>query len=334
MLSRFKAFFNKGLFQSIRKSPLLLDLGIALATVPAFTYLAYCASSKSSPLTSWHFDRLMKRDAYVASKRLPKRDVVSIRAEYSRDSDILSQPNQTEVKLWQCFFRLNAVNNELINDPKLREEVVSNNFMENMLSLLRLRSKIVSTNSRRSLYEFCVFEESALNFLLSLSLSSSPTFRQYKTQIEEVMKEVRKCDTPYTLKNALVDSYFFNMQQPPSGIIYNGRVVCMNPERMGKYDTDVVFIHGQQSHCFTSWRVLDSGSRPLKLFSGRSYVLSTLWPPLFLPNTHGSRLLSLNYTVLSRSTRRPLKAAWETPLSAREMTPSAKSPSNSSSTPV
>eukprot|EP00826_Nyctotherus_ovalis_P062731 TRINITY_DN9129_c0_g1_i2.p1 TRINITY_DN9129_c0_g1~~TRINITY_DN9129_c0_g1_i2.p1 ORF type:complete len:331 (-),score=27.85 TRINITY_DN9129_c0_g1_i2:323-1315(-) len=324
MLSRLK-----GLFQSLRKSPFLCDLGIALAVIPAFTYLAYSTSSRPSPLTSWHFDRLMKRDAYIANRRLPKRDVASIRAEYSRDSGMLSQPNQAELKLGQCFFRLNAVNNELINDPKLREEVVSSKFMEDMLSLLQLRPKIVDMNSKRSLYEFCVFEESALNLLLSLSLSSSPTFRQYKTKIEEVMKEVRKFDAPYTLKNALVDSYFFNKQQPPTGILYNGRVICMNPERMGKYDTDVLFIHGQQSHCFTSWRVFDSKDRPLKLFSGRSYLLSTLWPPLFLADKHNSRLLSLNYTVLCCNTRRPRKADWATPLWAKEMTLLAKLPLSS-----
>jgi len=291
MLSR---FLTK--VQSLCKYPVVCDFGIVMVVIPTFTYLAYCKYSESSSIRDWQYDRLMKRDAYIASKCLPIRDPNIIRRQYLHDLSILSQIKEVNKKFAECFFKLNAVNNELINDSELRDKVINDTFIESIITLLQLRDRIKAMNSKALLYEFCVFEESALQLLLTLSLN--PVYKKYMSKIEEVMKSVRYDNTPYTLKNAHAESYFFNTQKSSTGIIYDGRVACMNPERMEKYDTDILFIHGQQSHCFTSWRILNPQDTILRLTSKRTYLISTLWPPKFLSDKYASRLLSLNYLVL------------------------------------
>jgi hypothetical protein len=107
-----------------------------------------------------------------------------------------------------------------------------------------------------------------------------------------------KASKPYTLKAAYAECYFHNKANTTGNSVeYDGIVVPMNPERMKDYDTDIVFIHGQQSHPFNSWRVLRDPSATMSMTSPRTYMISELWPPKLLSDEHKSRMLSVNYEV-------------------------------------
>lgn len=271
------------------KSPLLVDLAIASGIAPIFTYIAWLTRSKSSPLYDWQFDRMFKRDTYYRKKEVKLNSTIYIHKAKQAIRIIENSP--TDIKeLEELFNDLSLIQNCVSDNPLLSAKILDDEFMEVMLKLLNERKRIEAVGSNNLLLAFHNVEEAAACLFLTLSFTTNPSYIKYKEQIESIMLSFNKEKEPYTLRNALSESFFFNMKS--DGIVYDGQVVPMNPERMRDYDTDIIFIQGNQSHCFNTWRVIRSGS------SGtRTFRLSTIWPPVFLTKKHGSRLLALRYNV-------------------------------------
>lgn len=286
----------------LRGSPLLTDLAIAGTVIPLFTYIAWATRSKPSPIYDWQFDRLLKREAYHTRKDPTHKSWNALRTRYLLNAkQLLSVSNPSGAssnKLEEVLLDLSFVQNCAADNPRLRAVVLDDEFMRTCLKLAATRSRIEGCKSRSLLLDVYVLEESIANLFLVLSLDpNTDMYKKYEKEITAVMKEMQKGREPYSLRNALADCYFFNMTS--KDIVYNEHVIPMNPERMRDYDTDIVFIHGgNHSHCFNTWRILRQTGEPSE--RTRTFKLSTLWPPRFLPKHHNSRLLALKYNVRLR----------------------------------
>ena len=269
---------------ALRDSSIWMDLAITGTVIPIFTYIAWLTHSKPSPLYDWQSDRIFKREANYRSKH------VKPNSYFLKANQLLTNPSTDIKKLMETFNYLSLIQNCIGDNPRLRAEMLNEELIECILKLLALRPKVEEFKSSSLLFTLYNLEESAAYLFLMLSRSSSELYKKYEEKIDEAMKMLGKDKEPYTLRSALVDSYFFNKEN--KGVIYDGQVVPMNPERMKDYDTDIIFIHGQQSHCFNTWRVLRQNKS-----NTRTFQLSTIWPPKFLTKKYNSRILTLRYNV-------------------------------------
>jgi hypothetical protein len=261
-----------------------VDLAITGVVIPIFTYIAWSTHSKPSPLYDWQYDRLFKREANYRSKHIKPNT-------YLLTANKLLTNTSTDIKeIAKTLNYLSLIQNCIGDNQRLRDEMLTESFIECVLKLVTLRTKVEELKSSSLLLTLYSLEESAAYLFLILSLSSNELYKKYEGKIDETMKLLGRDKEPYTLRNALVDSYFFNKRS--KGIVYDGQVIPMNPERMKDYDTDIIFIHGQQSHCFNTWRVLRQNTA-----SVRTFKLSTIWPPKFLTKKYNSRILTLRYNV-------------------------------------
>ncbi len=167
--------------------------------------------------------------------------------------------------------------------------------MEEVLEFFEHRDRIDALKSPPLSLSFCSLEEPAARLLLLAYLNKDPGYAKYADRVEALMTRWR-ISTPYSLRSALAASYFHDKKKT-SEVVYDGVVVPMNPERMEEFDSDVLFVHGQQSHCFNSWRVLRQSGTGVNPAWRRTYQISHLWPPKFLTQKYASRLITLNYNV-------------------------------------
>eukprot|EP00826_Nyctotherus_ovalis_P007160 TRINITY_DN1176_c0_g1_i7.p1 TRINITY_DN1176_c0_g1~~TRINITY_DN1176_c0_g1_i7.p1 ORF type:complete len:319 (+),score=48.58 TRINITY_DN1176_c0_g1_i7:190-1146(+) len=294
----FKAL-KRQITKALRGSSLLADLAVAGTVIPLFTYIAWATRSKPSPIYDWQFDRLLKREAYYTRKDPTHKSWKALRTRYllnaSQILNIDSSSSISSKKLKEALLDLSFVQNCVGDNPRMRAVILDDEFMKTCLKLAAMRSRIEEFKSRSLLLDAYVLEESIANLFLVLSLDpNTDMHKKYEKEITVVMKDMQKEREPYSLRNALADCYFFNMTS--KDIVYNEHVIPMNPERARNYDTDIVFIHGgNHSHCFNTWRVLRQSGEPSE--RTRTFKLSTLWPPKFLPDRHNSRLLALKYNV-------------------------------------
>jgi len=310
MFARLREFVVKQqirFYKVLSNIPRFYDFALCAALIPACTLTAYFMHSEKLPYRDYNCDRIMKRNAYFpkdeninVSKLLLKYKGLSeniLRLEISKVTPKDLQELSKIISFLSGIQQEMTLTNYISN---LNQEFLNSLFR----ILLDFKPKIAKSTPSLILL-FHMFEESAAYLLLKISINPNlkHLYEQNKDKIDEIMQKWKDEDNAknvHSLKTALAESYFYNLtNSAKTGIIYDGQIMPMNPQKMSEFDTDIIFICGQQSHCFNTWRILKNEGAFTNPVMRRTYQVSSLWPPKFIPEKYNARLLALNYSVFS-----------------------------------